>query len=64
MTETKRMGRPPLPDGLAKTARVELRLLPALKAAWQAKADAEGLTLQAWIEKKCGKTPLKQQEQK
>jgi hypothetical protein len=51
--ERKQPGRKPLPDGVGKTARVELRVQPATKAAWQAKADAAGLTLQAWIEKRC-----------
>jgi predicted HicB family RNase H-like nuclease len=51
--ERKQPGRKPLPDGAGKTARVELRVQPATKAAWQAKADAAGLTLQAWIEKRC-----------
>jgi predicted HicB family RNase H-like nuclease len=40
-----------LPKGAGKTARVELRVLPATKAAWQAKADAAELTLQAWVER-------------
>jgi hypothetical protein len=52
VTDNKRKpGRPALPDGAGKTARVELRVLPATKAAWQAKAAAAGLTLQAWIER-------------
>jgi hypothetical protein len=53
MTEGKRKpGRPALPEGEGKTDRVELRVHPATKAAWQAKAEAESLTLQAWIEKR------------
>jgi hypothetical protein len=44
-------GRKPLPEGSGKTARVELRVHDATKAAWQAKATAAGLTLQAWIER-------------
>jgi predicted HicB family RNase H-like nuclease len=51
MTDKRKPGRPALPAGAGKTARVELRVLPADKAAWQAKADAAGLTLQAWIER-------------
>jgi predicted HicB family RNase H-like nuclease len=47
----KQPGRKPLPEGAGKTARVELRVLPATKAAWQAKADSAGMTLQAWIER-------------
>jgi hypothetical protein len=51
----KTLGRPVLPDGAGKVARVELRVLPADKAAWQAKAAAAGLTLQAWIERALGR---------
>lgn len=47
----KRPGRPALPPGEAKTARVELRVRPITKAAWMAKAAAVGLTLQEWIER-------------
>lgn len=49
--ERKTPGRKPLPDGEGKTARVELRVQPDTKAAWQAKAATAGLTLQAWIER-------------
>lgn len=51
MNDKRKPGRPALPEGAGKTARVELRVLPATKAAWQAKADAAELTLQAWIER-------------
>ena len=51
----KTRGRPALPDGAGKVARVDLRVLPADKAAWQAKATAAGLTLQAWIERALGR---------
>ncbi|MBL8351216.1 MAG: hypothetical protein JNL87_13000 [Burkholderiaceae bacterium] len=44
-------GRKPLPAGEGKTARVEMRVRPDTKAAWQAKADAAGMTLQAWAER-------------
>lgn len=54
MTYDKRKpGRPALPPGAGKTARVELRVHADTKAAWLAKAEAAGLTLQAWIEKRC-----------
>ena len=53
--ERKQPGRKPLPEGEGKTARVELRVKPDTKAAWQAKADAAGLTLQAWIERALGR---------
>lgn len=49
--ERAKPGRKPLAEGQGKTARVELRVLPATKEAWQAKADAAGLTLQAWVER-------------
>ncbi len=49
--ERKTPGRKPLPEGEGKTARVEMRVKPTTKTAWQAKADAAGLTLQAWIER-------------
>jgi predicted DNA binding CopG/RHH family protein len=54
-TAEKKRGRPALPDGAGKVARVDLRVLPADKAAWQAKATAAGLTLQAWIERALGR---------
>ena len=44
-------GRKPLADGEGKTARVEMRVRDATKAAWQAKAAAAGMTLQAWAER-------------
>jgi predicted DNA binding CopG/RHH family protein len=49
--QRKQPGRKPLPEGAGKTARVELRVHDATKAAWRAKAAAAGLTLQAWIER-------------
>ena len=51
--DKRKPGRPALPRGMGKTARVEMRVAPATKAEWQAKADAAGLTLQGWIEKRC-----------
>lgn len=50
-TDPKRPGRKPLPAGEGKTARVELRIKPAKKTEWQAKADAAGMTVQAWAER-------------
>jgi predicted HicB family RNase H-like nuclease len=50
--EAPKRGRKPLPQGTTKDARVELRVHPDTKAAWQAKADAAGLSLAAWIEAK------------
>lgn len=46
-------GRKPLPEGAGKTARVQLKLTKADKAAWLRKAEAAGLTLQAWVELQC-----------
>ena len=46
-------GRKPLADGAGKTARVQLKLTPADKAAWLAHAAAAGLTLQAWVQMRC-----------
>lgn len=51
--ERKRPGRKPLAEGEGKTARIEMRVLPDTKAAWLARATAAGLTLQAWIERRC-----------
>ena len=43
-------GRPPVPPDARKNARVELRVHPDTKAAWQAKADNAGVSLAAWVE--------------
>ena len=51
--EKAKPGRKPLADGEGKTARVQLKLTPAAKADWLAKAAAAGLTLQAWVELRC-----------
>lgn len=51
--EVTRPGRRPLAEGDGKTARVQLKLTPADKAAWLAKSAAAGLTLQAWVEQRC-----------
>jgi hypothetical protein len=48
-----RAGRKPLPEGAGKTARVQLKLTESDKAAWLRKAEAAGLTLQAWVEQRC-----------
>lgn len=49
-TEAPKRGRKPIPADERKDARVELRVHPYTKAAWQAKADASGLSLAAWVE--------------
>ena len=51
--EKAKPGRKPLAEGAGKTARVQLKLTPADKAAWLDKASAAGLTLQAWVEMRC-----------
>jgi hypothetical protein len=51
--ERKQPGRKPLQPGEGKTARVQLKLTEADKAAWLAKAAAAGMTLQAWVELRC-----------
>jgi hypothetical protein len=43
-------GRPPVAPEDRKDARVELRVHPDTKTAWQAKAEAAGLSMAAWIE--------------
>ncbi len=51
--ERKQPGRKPLPPGEGKTARVQLKLTEAERARWLAEAAAAGMTLQAWVEKRC-----------
>lgn len=48
--DAPKRGRRPVPPDARKDARVELRVHPDAKAAWQTKADAAGLSLAAWIE--------------
>lgn len=43
-------GRKPIPEAERKTARVELRVHPDTKAAWEACAEAAGMSLSAWAE--------------
>ena len=50
----KRPGRKPLAEGAGKTARVELRVRPAVKAAWEQRAAEAGLSLQGWVERALG----------
>jgi hypothetical protein len=53
--EKAKPGRKPLAEGEGKTARVQLKLRPDVKAQWLTKAANAGLTLQAWIEKRCSR---------
>lgn len=48
--ERRRPGRPSLPPGLAKTARIELRTSSELAEKAQRLADAAGVSRNAWIE--------------
>lgn len=44
-----KVGRPPLPAGLAASERVELRLTPAQREQWTQAAERQGVTLKAWL---------------
>lgn len=48
--DERRLGRPPLPPGAGRTARVEWRTTDARKARAHQLADAAGLTLSAWLD--------------
>ena len=48
--EKRRPGRPSLPPGLAKSARIELRTSGDLADKAQRMADAAGISRNAWIE--------------
>ena len=48
--EKRRPGRPSLPPGLAKSARIELRTSGELADKAQRLADAAGISRNAWIE--------------
>ncbi len=49
--EPKRRGRPPLPEGASKQARVELRTTPERKAKAERLAQRDGLSLSTWLER-------------
>jgi hypothetical protein len=49
------IGRPPLPDGEGKTARVEWRTTDERKAKAQRLAEAAGLSLSAWLDARVDK---------
>lgn len=51
--EKNKPGRPCLAAGAGKTARVQLRVPPADKAAWLAAAALAGVSLQVWVQRKC-----------
>ncbi len=49
MTIKKKMGRPKLPKGEAKTENIQVRLTKAELASVETKASAAGLTVSEWI---------------
>lgn len=51
MTTLRKPGRPPLPPGHAKDARVEWRTHPDTKARAMALAAAAGMSLSQWIDR-------------
>ncbi len=51
--EKAKPGRKPLPDGAGKTARLQLKVLPAEKAELVARAAAAGMPLQTWMVMRC-----------
>lgn len=48
--EPVKRGRKPLAESEKKTGRVELRVHPEKKQQWQEKAEAAGMSLNAWAE--------------
>lgn len=48
-------GRPALPPGAGKSDRLEMRVDPADRAQWQAKADAAGMKLTQWMQDACNR---------
>lgn len=53
--EKSKPGRKPLPPGAGKDSRLELRVNPAARAQWQAKADAAGMSLAHWMQDTCNR---------
>jgi hypothetical protein len=50
-------GRPALPAGEGKTARIEWRTTDKRKTTAQALADAAGISLSAWLDQRVDKSP-------
>ncbi len=48
-------GRPPLPEGVAATSQIQLRVQTQRKAAYVRAANSQGKTLAAWILEACDK---------
>lgn len=53
--EKAKPGRKPLAAGEGKAARLEMRVNPADRAQWQAKADAAGMKLTQWMQDACNR---------
>lgn len=48
-------GRPALPPGEGKVGCLNMRVSPSDRAQWQAKADAAGMKLTAWMQDTCNR---------
>lgn len=53
--EKAKPGRKPLAAGEGKADRLEMRVNPADRAQWQAKADASGMKLTQWMQDACNR---------
>ena len=53
--EKAKPGRKPLQIGEGKDGRLHLRVNPAERAQWQAKADAAGMSLAQWMQDACNR---------
>jgi hypothetical protein len=55
MNQEPTRGRPPLPQGVAATSQIQLRVTTTRKAAYVRTASKQGKTLAAWIFEHCDK---------
>jgi predicted HicB family RNase H-like nuclease len=55
MAKKKQMGRPPLPDGEARTAWMQIRLTDAEKETFQLAASRAGQSLSEWAKERLSK---------
>lgn len=53
--EKAKPGRKPMAAGEGKADRLEMRVNPADRAQWQAKADAAGMSLARWMQDTCSR---------
>ncbi len=53
--EKAKPGRKPLAAGEGKADRLEMRVNPADRAQWQAKAEAAGMKLTQWMQGACNR---------